>query len=191
MVRNGEIKRAPIRRRGGARPDRKRKSARNSKAGTRLPIVKIGANKFPFDKSIKYLGVYYDEGMNVRKHCEYLHGKITIIECRDEDAVDQISSQAVNLWQAQWTSSSKGRTTLAFLPDIRERMSMGWLRPNHLSRRSSPDMAILTESRSVELHRGARMTRGGAPIGGDRRGLSGLCRLLQGIPSAKGSIQQR
>ena len=239
MLRNGEIKRAPIGRRGGARPDRKRKSTRNSKAGTRLQIVKIGVNKIPFVKSIKYLGVYYDEGMKVRTRGKYLHGKITNlfsklrrvaraewglrfgalnvlyrwvflltatyaakdwyhlctardlkvlrsmqrlalitvtkayktapleslcvaagelpidllleqstarynirigknavfndveIECRDEDAVDQIRSQAVNLWQAQWTSSSKGRTTLAFLPDIRERMSMGWLRPNH------------------------------------------------------------
>ena len=57
----------------------------------------------------------------------------------------------------------------------------------------SPRMSGIptTESRSVESHRRARMARGVAPIGGDRRGLSGLCRLLQGIPLAKGSRQQR
>ena len=76
MLRNDAMKRAPIGKRGRARPDRKRKTTRNNKTGTRLPILKIGASKIPFEKSVRYLGVHYDEGMKVRTHCEYLRGKI-------------------------------------------------------------------------------------------------------------------
>ena len=77
MIRNKTIKRAPIGRRGGTRPDRKRKTTRNNKIGSRLPILKIGASNIPYEKSIKYLGVYYDEGMHVQTHYKYLSEKVT------------------------------------------------------------------------------------------------------------------
>ena len=77
MLRNKTMKRASIGRRGGTRPDRKRKTTRNNKIGNRLPILKIGASKIPYEKSIKYLGVYYDEGMHARTHCKYLREKVT------------------------------------------------------------------------------------------------------------------
>lgn len=49
------------------------------------------------------------------------------------NAVAIIKEQAINLWQAQWTSSEKGRTTFAFFNNVRERMNARWFRPDHYS----------------------------------------------------------
>ena len=239
MLRNKTIKRAPIGRRGGTRPDRKRKTTKNNKIGNRLPILKISASKIPYEKSIKYLGVYYDEGMHARTHCKYLRDKVTKlfhklsrvarekwglrfgalnvlyrgvflptvtyaakgwyhlctaqdlkvlrsmqrlalvtitkayktasleslfvaaralpidllleqstarhnirigrnakinnveIEGNEKNAIEQTKTQIVEMWQAKWNSSYKGRTTYSFLNYSRERMTMKWIRPNH------------------------------------------------------------
>lgn len=47
------------------------------------------------------------------------------------DAVETIKGEALNLWQAEWDSSPRGRTTYAFFNNIRDRMSAGWFRPNY------------------------------------------------------------
>lgn len=34
-------------------------------------------------------------------------------------------------WQQNWTQSNKGRTTFGFLPDVRKRLKMEWMKPDH------------------------------------------------------------
>ena len=36
----------------------------------------------------------------------------------------------INKWQERWTKSPKGRTTYKYLPNIREKLDMHWLKPN-------------------------------------------------------------
>lgn len=47
------------------------------------------------------------------------------------DAVETIKGEALNMWQADWESSPRGRTTYAFFENIRDRMNAGWFRPDY------------------------------------------------------------
>ena len=55
------------------------------------------------------------------------------INCSEKNAVEKIKSQSIEMWQAKWNSSQKGRTTYSFLNDTRERMTAKWIHPNHYS----------------------------------------------------------
>jgi len=58
-LKSEHIRRAPIGRRGGDRPDRKRKQVRERKVdlASRPPTIKIGDKSIRFKKSVRYLGV--------------------------------------------------------------------------------------------------------------------------------------
>ena len=53
------------------------------------------------------------------------------IEGSEKNAIEQIKTQIVEMWQAKWNSSYKCRNTYFLLNDTRERMTMKWIRPNH------------------------------------------------------------
>lgn len=78
ILKSVAIKREPIGRRGGARPDRKRKNTRAKMPDVtnRPPTIRLGETKIAFKKSVRYLGVHFDKGMGVRTHVEYLSGKV-------------------------------------------------------------------------------------------------------------------
>ena len=44
---------------------------------------------------------------------------------------DIIREEAIEMWQSQWHSSSKGRTTFEFFKDVRERLKAPWIKPGH------------------------------------------------------------
>lgn len=75
LLRSDWVRGKPIGRRGGDRPDRKRKAARKPKL-EKPPTIRIGGNKIAFKNSVKYLGVYFDKGMCVNTHCTYLSDKV-------------------------------------------------------------------------------------------------------------------
>lgn len=68
------VRRAPVGRRGGDRPDRRRRAERKPTLA-REPIIKLGAEKLVFENSVRYLGVHFDKEMGVRTHCQYLREK--------------------------------------------------------------------------------------------------------------------
>lgn len=78
VLRSSLIKRAPIGRRGGARPDRKRKAVRAKKAdlASRPPTIRIGETSIKFKKTVRYLGVNFDREMRVHTHCKHLSDKV-------------------------------------------------------------------------------------------------------------------
>ena len=78
LLKNEELIRNPIGRRGGDRPDRKRKTNNKRKTNfeSRPPIIKIGDARIKFKDSIRYLGVHFDKGMGVRTHCLYMKTKL-------------------------------------------------------------------------------------------------------------------
>jgi len=80
-LKSESIKRAPIGRRGGDRPDRKRKQARGKKVdfASRPPVIKIGEKSISFRKTVRYLGVWFDQGMGVKTHCEKLGERMEIL----------------------------------------------------------------------------------------------------------------
>lgn len=49
------------------------------------------------------------------------------------DAIKRIKEQALDMWQAHWDSSTKGRTTYAYFGRVRERLEARWLQTNHHS----------------------------------------------------------
>lgn len=77
LLRSSEIHRAPIGRRGGDRPDRKRKTnKRKVDFESRPPVIKIGTTSIKFKNSVRYLGVHFDKNMGVSAHCQYLGNKV-------------------------------------------------------------------------------------------------------------------
>lgn len=77
VLRNEEVRRAPIGRRGGARPDRKRKTVKKkTDFATRPPSIKLGKQNIKFKQSVRYLGVHLDREMGVGTHCRYLSDKV-------------------------------------------------------------------------------------------------------------------
>jgi len=70
----------PIGRRGGARPDRKRKNVKKTvDFENRPPIIKIGNTNIKFKQTVRYLGVHLDKNLKVRSHCEYLNSKVGLL----------------------------------------------------------------------------------------------------------------
>lgn len=43
----------------------------------------------------------------------------------------ELVEASLSRWQARWDESNKGRTTFAIIPDIAERLLLGWLKPDH------------------------------------------------------------
>lgn len=77
LLRTSETQRAPIGRRGGNRPDRKRKTnKRVVDFANRPPIIKIENTKIRFKNSVRYLGIHFNRGMGVGAHCSYLSAKL-------------------------------------------------------------------------------------------------------------------
>lgn len=78
VLRSELIKRAPVGRRGGARPDRKRKALRAKKSdiAKRLPTIRVGNANIKYKKAVRYLGIYLDREMGVSTHCKYLNDKV-------------------------------------------------------------------------------------------------------------------
>lgn len=77
ILKNGTIERNPIGRRGGDRPDRKRKiNKKKADLTSRPPTLKIGNDSIRFKSTVRYLGVHFDKEMKVRSHCEYLDKKL-------------------------------------------------------------------------------------------------------------------
>jgi len=80
VLKSDVIARNPIGRRGGARPDRKRKTnTRTVDFGSRPPIIRIGNSKIGFKETVRYLGVHIDKGLKVRSHCAYLNSKVGLL----------------------------------------------------------------------------------------------------------------
>lgn len=241
LLQSNWIRREPVGRRGGDRPDRVRRAGRRPNMANRYPVIRIGNTRIAFKDSVRYLGVHFDKEMGVRTHCLYLREKVAglfsnlgklsgsgwglryrvlhsvyrgvfnptvayaaagwsdlcreadlrilrtaqrlaliavtsayrttsyaalcviagalpvqilleqsrarydirvgwdarinnvAISANAADAVERIKDEAVNMWQVDWNSTSKGRTTFAFFESIRERIAAGWLRPDYYS----------------------------------------------------------
>lgn len=78
VLRAEERSRNPIGRRGGARPDRKRRTnvKRVMDFENRPPNIRINGSNIGFKKTVRYLGVHFDKCLKVRSHCEYLNSKV-------------------------------------------------------------------------------------------------------------------
>lgn len=77
VLKSEAIERKAIGRRGGDRPDRKRKNNKKVVDLTnRPPTIRIGNASIKFKDSVRYLGVHFDKGMGVRSHCQYLRRKV-------------------------------------------------------------------------------------------------------------------
>lgn len=239
LLQNNWVRRVPIGRRGGDRPDRVRRAQRMPNMANRYPTIRIGNSRIAFKASVRYLGINFDKCMGVTSHCRYLRdkmeslfakfGKIAkagwglrfgalssiyrgvfvptiayaasswsdlcnlgdlgilksaqrraliavnsayrtasyasmcviagalpivhmfaeckarrlirtgwdaningeVIQAADGKAVAKIKVEALNMWQAEWEVSTKGRTTFAFFNDVRDRMKASWFRPDH------------------------------------------------------------
>jgi len=46
---------------------------------SRPPIIKIGEKSISFRKTVRYLGVWFDQGMGVKTHCEKLGERMEIL----------------------------------------------------------------------------------------------------------------
>jgi len=80
VLKSDVIARNPIGRRGGARPDRKRKNVKKTvDFKNRPPIIKIGNTSIKFKRTVRYLGVHLDKNLKVRSHCEYLNSKVGLL----------------------------------------------------------------------------------------------------------------
>jgi len=73
-----KIRKSPIGRRGGDRPDRKQNQVRERKVdlANRPPVIKVGDKSIKFKKSVRYLGVWFDQEIGVKTHCEKLGNKL-------------------------------------------------------------------------------------------------------------------
>lgn len=92
FLRNAEIQRAPIGRRGGTRPDRKRKTrTRVASLVSKPPAIKVGNSNIRFKEVVRYLGVHFSRGMGVGAHCRYL-----------SDKLGSLFSKLGGLARAQW-----------------------------------------------------------------------------------------
>ena len=78
VLKSDWIERAPIGRRGGARPDRKRKAVRPKKAALerRPPTIRIGNYSIKFKNEVRYLGVHFGTQMSVSAHCSHIGQKV-------------------------------------------------------------------------------------------------------------------
>jgi len=80
ILQSDAIARNPIDRRGGARPDRKRKTIKRTvDFGNRPPIIKIGNSRIGLKQTVRYLGVHLDRNLKVKSHCEYLNSKVGLL----------------------------------------------------------------------------------------------------------------
>lgn len=81
ILKSDAIVKNPIGRRGGARPDRKRKNNKNKTVNfeNRPPIIKIGKTNIRVKQTVRYLGVHLDRNLKVRSHCEYLNSKVGLL----------------------------------------------------------------------------------------------------------------
>lgn len=69
---------------------------------------------------------------------ELRHGrnaKIGEIEISADNtfAAKTVQYESRKVWQANWDSSTKGRTTYSFLRNVHNRVAAGWIQPNHWS----------------------------------------------------------
>lgn len=80
LLRCSELQRAPIGRRGGDRPDRKRKTtAKKVDFVSRPPTIKVGKTSIRFKDRVRYLGIHFNRNLGVRDHCRYLENKVTTL----------------------------------------------------------------------------------------------------------------
>ena len=78
MLKSDWIERAAVGRRGGARPERKRKAVRPKKAvlERRPPTIQVRNHLIRFRQEAKYLGVYYGTQICVSAHCSHIGQKV-------------------------------------------------------------------------------------------------------------------
>lgn len=239
LLKSNWIRRAPVGRRGGDRPDRARRANVRPNLANRYPIIRIGNTRINFKNSVRYLGVHFDKELGVSTHCANLKAKCValfqklarlagtgwglryraldkiykgvfvptvayaaagwsdlckaadlrvlrttqrlaliattsayrtasyaglcviagalpveillqqsrarfdirtgwdtrinnvLVPAGAPDAVETIKGEALNMWQTEWDSSTKGRTTYAFFENVRERMNASWFRPDY------------------------------------------------------------
>lgn len=72
------VRRPPVGRRGGDRPDRPRAQQKKPDLAKKYPTIKIGKDRrtIKFKNSVRYLGVYLDKEMGVKSHVSYLRDKV-------------------------------------------------------------------------------------------------------------------
>lgn len=70
------VRRPPVGRRGGERPDRQRRRETKPDLARRYPTIRIGETTIPFKDSVRYLGVHFDKELRVSTHCRYLRDKV-------------------------------------------------------------------------------------------------------------------
>lgn len=54
-----------------------------------------------------------------------------MIKNDDKKAKGLIKLEAIKMWQTEWESPTKGRTTFAFFDNIIERLKAKWIKPDH------------------------------------------------------------
>ena len=92
LLKSDVITRKPIGRRGGARPDRKRKTTRKIiDFGNKPPTIRVNKTKIGFKSMVRYLGVHLDRGLRVTSHCRIL-----------KDKVESLFHKLGRLARAQW-----------------------------------------------------------------------------------------
>lgn len=73
LLKNDAIPQKPIGRRGGDRPDRKRKrKTKTVNFDNRPPRIKLNDANIKFKRTVKYLGINFDRGLKVKTHCAKL-----------------------------------------------------------------------------------------------------------------------
>lgn len=111
VLKNGTIDRNPIGRRGGDRPDRKRKNnKKKADLTSRPPTLKIGEDAIKFKETVRYLGVHFDRELKVRSHCQYLDKK-----------VESLFSKLGRLARATWGLKYRALSTIyrgVFAPTV-------------------------------------------------------------------------
>lgn len=80
LVKTVWVRRPPVGRRGGERPDRPRAQQKKPDLAKKYPTIKIGAGlnreTIKFKNCVKYLGVHFDKEMSVKSHCGHLRDKV-------------------------------------------------------------------------------------------------------------------
>ena len=79
ILRSTWARKAPIGRRGGSRPDRKRRQDKKATLDSRPPVIKLDGASIKFKSSVRYLGVHFDKNMGVKSHVAHIRERVGVI----------------------------------------------------------------------------------------------------------------
>lgn len=111
LLKSEEMRKIPIGRRGGSRPDRKRKNNKRITDLSNKPLnIKLGGQKIRFRDSVRYLGINLGRGLNVGNHCHYLGNKV-------ESLFNKLRKLAKTQWGLRYRSLYTNNSECRFRMD--------------------------------------------------------------------------